>query len=41
LAPLFGGSVGAVKTRLSRARRAFREAYQEVGGRVDDVKRET
>lgn len=41
LAPLFGGSVGAVKTRLSRARRAFRDAYAAVGGRVDDGKRET
>ena len=34
LAPLFGGSAGAVKTRLSRARRAFRDAYQAVGGRL-------
>jgi len=34
LAPLFGGSVGAVKTRLSRARRAFRTAYVAVGGYI-------
>ena len=37
LAPLFGGSVGAVKTRLSRARRAFREAYVAAVGGWDDA----
>ena len=41
LAPLFGGSVGAVKTRLSRARRAFRESYLAAGGHPDPERRET
>lgn len=35
LAPLFGGSIGAVKTRLSRARRAFRDAYLAAEGKQE------